>query len=744
MRLFYIILTALFAQPGFAQLPVDFRTEQVHLELDKTSWNPGDTVALSGVITCLAANRRLPYSNYLYVELLDKNDSVLTRQKVDCKNGGTFRAEIPTERTNSGIYVLRSYTQLMRNFSPDSFGFQFIYIGKQGSSSDTSTEKDFLCRFYPTSGVLCPDKIQDVTVCLSDQKGNPLKSLPVALLSENGDTLTLGKTSSSGFAMLHFIPQKDKKYFISANTSDKPSKYALPLADDKSMKVQCSVNDNRLFYELLNVGKKLADVQLYLYSKENGICKVKKTGESGIVLLSNHPKIVTLFLTDGENRILSETSVLCKHGYKMPQSLDSLMRDRHLLALKDTVIVSGNSRISLRLVPENDKWVSHAESDLLYLSDYSSDFPFPQNVFGERGPERFADLQAWLKTARFNRFLLSDALQKDTAVYSLLPEENMIISGTVNTTNDLVLRGGTVVAYNTSNTLVYDAPIDKKGRFRMAVDDFKEGDTFFLQVVNVREKPVDTVIRFDDMTFPPGHSQKNFALRTALSETDSVSERSGFRNQHLPEVVVKAKFRKPETISTNKFYGFNYVDRQKIEEHNYLSLLDILRNMPGIVVRHDKTGEEDQRWHLMSTRGNSTLGRKSKNGFCGNSELILLVDGIQQDYRTNELTLNMPASEIEEVRLLRPWESIAYVFGGLEGAISVKTRFRENKKPAVSKGVYYTPMGLTRAVGKRNGAKSQGKERYRVVVDVIEGNDVWSVEYDNHALCDLYRCKRHD
>ena len=85
MRVVFILsLFSLWYSFGFAQLPKDFRTEQIFLELGKTEWNPGDTLEVNGVVTCLAANRILPYS-YLYIELLKSQDSVLVRLRVDCK-----------------------------------------------------------------------------------------------------------------------------------------------------------------------------------------------------------------------------------------------------------------------------------------------------------------------------------------------------------------------------------------------------------------------------------------------------------------------------------------------------------------------------------------------------------------------------------------------------------------------------------------------------------------------------------
>ena len=80
-----------------AQLPTDFRSEQIYLSLQRTEWLPGDTLLLEGQVTSLASDRFLPYSNYLYIECFDGRDSVLVRQKVSCKDKGYFSTHLPTE-----------------------------------------------------------------------------------------------------------------------------------------------------------------------------------------------------------------------------------------------------------------------------------------------------------------------------------------------------------------------------------------------------------------------------------------------------------------------------------------------------------------------------------------------------------------------------------------------------------------------------------------------------------------------
>lgn len=97
MRTNILILSLFCSLTAVAQLPTDFRTEQIYLSLEKHTYMPGDTISMEGLVTCDAADRFLPYSNYLYIECFDGRDSLLVRQKLRCKDGGYFNTRMVTE-----------------------------------------------------------------------------------------------------------------------------------------------------------------------------------------------------------------------------------------------------------------------------------------------------------------------------------------------------------------------------------------------------------------------------------------------------------------------------------------------------------------------------------------------------------------------------------------------------------------------------------------------------------------------
>lgn len=92
-----------------------------------------------------------------------------------------------------------------------------------------------------------------------------------------------------------------------------------------------------------------------------------------------------------------------------------------------------------------------------------------------------------------------------------MPEMNMTIHGEVSAVYSNA-PGASLVAYNTESNNVYDTTLDKDGRFRMAVDDFADGTSFFLQTMDKRSKPVDSKIILDNDSYPSVSPHEKYSL----------------------------------------------------------------------------------------------------------------------------------------------------------------------------------------------------------------------------------------
>ena len=721
--LFFLLLWAFIIQI-LAQLPNDFRTEQIFLCPKKTEWTSSDTIELEGQVTCLAGNRVLPYSKYLYIEWINNKDSVLTRQKVSCKDKGYFKTKIPQDPTNeAGVYYLRAYTNLMRNFSSSSFALQPILINQSFPKQSLVIDEEVLCHVYPSGGKLAPNTIQSVTTYLTDYLGNPLRGQKLSLIKNQKDTISEAITTPSGMACLYFIPQEGAKYNIAFISGKFKKTFELPPINTSSIKIQGSLNGKQLYYELQNCHHSIDNYKLYLYHRELGISKINLEKTSRIITFPQPPYFTTLFLTDKNENILSEHT-FCGKTKTEPLTLpaDTIRTgEAVLLHLPNSL---KESRIFMRLTDTNSMWESHAASALQYETDLASPIPFPKFFFQETEAQRNTDLQSWINTVKFKRFNLKDVLQNGKDIYTFMPEENIVFSGKIENDSHKPIKKGFLVAYNNDNNLVYDTTLDSNGRFQIATDDFNDGTSFFLQATNAQNKPIRANIIIDDETYPPVSIQHTFFKKAKYVENIKTSIEGSFQNQTLPNVVVKARLRTEKPKPTNKFYSTNYADREEIEKHNYNTLEEILKNMPGIkwsIEESHGTANGSANIHFYSSRGESTLMRQ---------ELPIIIDGVKLDSKSMQNCISMPAFEIEEVELLRPWQAIQYTPGAIDGAILVKTRKSLIPPPSISKGTYYTPLGLSgRTKEEASPLKAPNTPgTYRLLIDIISPLNILSFE----------------
>ncbi len=705
---------------AMAQLPHDFRSERIFLGVSDTEWGLNDTIDVKGMIVCSVTNDMIPYSKYLYIELINSSDSVMVRQKISCDDEGNFTARIPTDEVLSGgVYYLRAYTNLMRNFSSESFALQPLLIGKTFPKDNHNFDYNLKCDIYPDGGYIVENNIQGITIALSEDNGRAIADADVSLIENGGDTICAGKTSMSGLLNFKYIPQSGKRYMVAVNSNSKRFTADVPKAISNRMKLQCTAaSGNRLKFEILNARKKLDNCRLYIYNKENGIVNIDKVKASGIITMDKHANITTAFLTDSIGNILSEATAIASYDMQELPMIPDTINVNNIATLSNKFANDSSKRIKLRLADNNEQWMPFAESELQYLSDYRSPLPFPENFFRENVTDRASDLQAWMSTATFKRFHIADAVTMDSTIYKSMPETAMTISGTVIGMDRHPCKGGTVVAYNTENNCVYDTDIKNDGRFRMAVDNFDEGTTFFLQTMDKHNKPIESQIEIDNEVYPAVAHHRRYTLSSQTYAESKIDVNGIMTGSTLPDVEVKARVKRDKPISRKKYYELDYTGRSKIEQRNYTTLLDILNGMPTVNVKY--SDNEDKLWVISSNRGVSTLNDRVY--------LPLLVDGTRIPKEQNDMILCMSAEDIEEVEVLRPWQVLAYTWGAIDGAINVVTRRPSKASNISSKGTFYTPKGLSTIKATNTNNITLGQ--HRLLVDIISQDGVTSYERD--------------
>lgn len=735
----FLSLSALLS--ASAQEPTDFRTEQVFLAPRSLSCTPGDSLFVDGMVTCMAADRLEPYSRYLYLELIGDNDSVYVRQKLSCADGGRFSTAVLTEPDMpKGVYYLRGYTRFMRNFDHSAFALQPVAVGIDIPAADYAVDEDVDCRFSVAGGSLRQGQPQRLTAVLSNYAGQPLAFRQLFLTDNKGDTVSSAMTSRAGYAFFDFVPTKGRSYSVRFADDGISKSFKAPEVTPSTVSIKAAANGNRIVFELSDAAAKVKDRRLYVYDRNNGISEVMSPAGSGNITLPNAPKgPVTLFLTDGALNTRAETSILPRSRHEATVTTEGAMQAGKPLDFKLSGIDTADCRVFARIVPDNALWNSQADQQLVYASDFSSALPFPG--VDTDTDSRHADLAAWLENARFTRFRLRDAVMNDSAVYEYYPEFNMEISGTVfDDMNNLhPMKQGRIVAYNNSTNAVSDSTLTD-GRFRVAVDDFAEGDAFFLQAIKGKDEPVSNGITLDDESFPAAiiaHSRLITSGRYADDISTSIGQSSGTVHD-LPDVTVKARVIQKSEVPTKAHYEVKMKTREAIERRGYLTLRDIINDMPMLKIvklqdfEFTPQGTEDKGPEfevIRSSRGVSVHG--------GGNGVALVVDGVKIDLENYGIWFDWPALDIESVEQVSLGESLMYA-KNLEGAVIVKTRKWEPDKPIKSKGTIVRPMGLSNialASNEKPTVPTKGGD-YRLMVDIVGPDGVTSLSYPIRIIAD--------
>ena len=162
----------------FTKQWVTIPQEKVYLQTDKPYYSAGEDLWFKGYLVNATTLEPTALSQYLYVELIDKSDSVIYRVKIKKDSLGfsghlKLKPELP-----SGYYALRAYTRWMQNIDNDFFFTKSIVIGN--SIDDKVTGK--ITYGTPSAGLV------PVVLTFTDASQNPISGKRVEILQNRTST----------------------------------------------------------------------------------------------------------------------------------------------------------------------------------------------------------------------------------------------------------------------------------------------------------------------------------------------------------------------------------------------------------------------------------------------------------------------------------------------------------------------------------------------------------------------------
>lgn len=444
-------------QTRFDRWHLLFPQEKAYLHLDKDVYMLGDPIWFQAYL--VEASLHLPsvISTVLYVDLVSPENRILNTLSLRVENGrakGDFQID---RKWETGVYMIRAYTQYMRNFDPALIFSQEISIEnpyeifqgdeRQEENSDKSFASDFAVQFFPEGGDFVEGLVSIVGVKAMDAQANGI-ALSGLIKNKAGEEVGRFQTGKFGLGSFPFKPDPNQKYVAEVEYKGQSQTIKLPKALDLGYVMQANMGDGEVSVTLqsnteagLTGGVLLGHIRGQIFVT---LDELKGKAMRFKLPLSNLPSGVAHFtLFNAENLPVAERLVFIdnpggelnlelqtdKEVYDMREKVTLIAR------LTDTSNVPQAVRVSVSVaeIPwsrqDADYATRNIRSYLLLDSELKGRIEDPDYFFETNEPDRKRLLDQLMMTQGWRRFIWQDILSDQDPDLRFNNEQGFTFSG---------------------------------------------------------------------------------------------------------------------------------------------------------------------------------------------------------------------------------------------------------------------------------------------------------------------------
>ncbi len=420
--------------------------EKVFVHTDKDFYLDGEILWFKLYDVSADSLKPLNLSNIAYVEILNTQQKPVLQATIALNNGsGNGSFYLPSSIT-SGNYILRAYTNWMKNFNADKYFQKTITIVNTLMQIKKIEDKDsdnYQIDFFPEGGNFVTNIESKLAFKITDKYGNGI-NCSGRIVDENNQTVTTFSSLKFGMGSVFFKPEAHHSYNAIININNKTLTKSLPVINDKGyvmhisndsanqviVSVSANINQQQLIYLLAYNNKKINIV----------LSQVSNADGSTFFTINKNDLIAGIthiMIYDNEKKPVCERLIFIK-----PQAMQlDLSADKNIYSTRSEVklnIASGNNDIadlsaavylidSLQLPADNN-----ILSYLWLTSELKGKIESPQYYFTNNGAEADSGLENLLLTQGWSRFNPEDFSQNNESSFQFAPEhEGHIIEGKV-------------------------------------------------------------------------------------------------------------------------------------------------------------------------------------------------------------------------------------------------------------------------------------------------------------------------
>jgi hypothetical protein len=423
--------------------------EKIFIHTDRSFYTCGEIIWFKLYNVDATFNKPIAISKIAYVELLNTDQKPIFQAKIELKDGTGNGSFILPFSLNSGSYVLRAYTNWMKNYSPDLFfetPLTIINTLKKLNITETDSSTSDI-RFFPEGGNLVAGLQSKIAFHAVDENGKGI-FCKGTVYNQNNDSITSFQALRFGMGHFSFTPAKGDNYKAVVQTATGkaiiraiPAAYEngyvmqLTRASDATIKVTIhSGNNNEFVFLLVHTRQviKLAETKMITNGVAEFIINKKELGEgvSHFTVFNYKRQPVcdrSYFYPPKEKLILGITPDQTEFGLRKKVNVQLKAQDMNMLPAGADLSLSVFLADSLQGIGESDiqsyLWLGSElkeaiESPLYYFNSTDSNI--------EDVTDNLMLTQAW------SRFKWEDVLNDKKPSFKFLPEyEGPVITGKI-------------------------------------------------------------------------------------------------------------------------------------------------------------------------------------------------------------------------------------------------------------------------------------------------------------------------
>lgn len=622
-------------QANFNDYTSNALQEKLFVHTDKNGYTAGEVLWFRVFNVDGIFMKPLGLSKVVYVEVLDDMQTPVLQTKIAMKDGsGNGSLYIPVNLP-TGNFVLRAYTNWMKNFSADYyFSKKLVIINplKSPVKAEKAPLAAYDIQFFPEGGHLVSGIASVVGVKAADQWGKGV-NFKGAIVNQNNDTVARFEPLKFGIGRFVFKPQSNATYRAVVKIEGKVIQKDIPAISNKGYVM--SLKDNGNGQLSVSVNTNLTDGNVFLFAQNHQVIKVVQSsavtnGTANFVVdksrLGEGISQITVFSAD--KKPVCERLYFKRPTKKLSISAGTGATQYAMRKKADVTVAtqgSGNKPVAANLsvsVYRMDSLQHNQQEDILsYLwlkSDLRGEIESAGYYFNDKNAVATEAADNLMLTQGWRSFAWDDVLNKKTPAFNFLPEVNgpVITATLVNKLNNQPEKD--IHAYlgiPGKHIQLYAAKSDARGKLVFNMREFYGPN----EIVVETNTTVDTNYRIDVLT--PFSDQ--FAKATTPHFDVTPGLQTTFEDAALTMQVQNIyngpkmrQFTDPRP-DTTAFYGAPYKTYLLDNYTRFTTMEEVMREY----IREANVFHTGNQFHVKVVTG---IGI----GFLADDDPMMLIDGV--------------------------------------------------------------------------------------------------------------------